>query len=382
MAQSRVFMNKAGNAVRLQVLLLFLAYLFQGPLSAGNECGDQPAGDNFNNAVIEFQTSRGKNRFDSYRRLLLSAFDCPAGSGAGILVDEYPVKKHFTYATLISWFGDPDFRYTADAGTKNWLGAGKDAAYYYLGLVQDGMAHDYYYAAIVLRDGEPESAATLYFPDRIEYLFPGITNRESVTTRLDLGAEGFSVFGIDLGASLARVVAQAGDKGIAVSKRVSEKWPDAISSYEISGALDDSDGARFVIVTALDDVIYSIAGGMRNRLLYDRLRQQLENEMHLEPDKQDRTITYHLNTVRGEMNIRVFDATSNPLTNPLMIGFTDAKLSAAAKAAKERFSETTNKHDRVVTVRCRAGVRFMRSLRESLLPFLLHQVVTHGHRRL
>ena len=56
---------------------------------------------------------------------------------------QYPVKKHITYATVIAWFGDPDFRFTTDVGTKSWLGAGKDAAYYYL-----GMAHEYYYAAI------------------------------------------------------------------------------------------------------------------------------------------------------------------------------------------------------------------------------------------
>jgi|GEM_PF-7094409 len=73
---------------------------------------------------------------------------------------QYPVKKHITYATVIAWFGDPDFRFTRDAGTKSWLGAGKDAAYYYLGMVQDGMAHVYYYAAIVLRNDDQDVDAT------------------------------------------------------------------------------------------------------------------------------------------------------------------------------------------------------------------------------
>jgi hypothetical protein len=212
----------------------------------------------------------------------------------------------------------------------------------YLGMVQDGMAYYYYYAAIVLRNGEPESAATLYFPDRIEYMFPEIMNREPVTTGVDLKSENLSVFGIGLGASLTRVLAQAKVQGIAVSKRAPGKWPDTIAGHEIFGTLDNSDGAKVVTVMALDDVIYSITGAMRNRILFERLKQQLENEMHLKPDKQDRSYVYNVDAAGGAITIRMFDATANLHTSPLLIGFRDAKVSAVAKEEIKKYLATPN----------------------------------------
>ena len=81
---------------------------------------------------------------------------------------------------------------------------------------------------------------------------------------------------------------------------------------------------------------------IRNRILFDRLKQQLENEMYLKPDKQDRRYVYNVDTAGGAMTIRMSGVTANLHTSPLLIGFRGAKVSAAAEEAIKAYLAKPN----------------------------------------